>query len=462
MRPNQIREITGKLLLTGQLKLESPLLIGTTAFDSGLDRLVIRDGEGWPYIPGTSLGGVLRHYYEKNANSLGNEEAKEWFWGSGEDRVNDGDEQRLIQSALIISDARISEDKRGQCRIAVRDGVKISSVRGVAENEKKYDYELVEPGAIFEFQAEVNLIKEYAAEFEKIAGWLFNMLTFGKIRIGALTTKGFGRCRLFESVCWKYDFQNKRDVWNWLAGIKETKLAIDLPDCHLEPEPNNDFILNAIFKLKTSLLIKGYAMNSDNVDAVHIRSGEQNIVPGTSIKGALRARMERILKTLGCKDVQLKLNKLCGGIEGKKKLKSRLYLEETPIREVAETVQSRIKIDRFTGGVMNTALYSAQPLWPCSDTQSRVELKAIISNCQPCEAGLLLLAVKDLWCGDLALGGEKSIGRGVLEGISLEIRFGGEQYLITAQSENKLKIDGDAARMEQWVTELQAQGGREE
>ena len=37
------------------------------------------------------------------------------------------------------------------------------------------------------------------------------------------------------------------------------------------------------------------------------------------------------------------------------------------------------------------------------------------------EAGLMLLVLKDLWNGDLAIGGEKNAGRGVLQGLSATI-----------------------------------------
>ena len=35
--------------------------------------------------------------------------------------------------------------------------------------------------------------------------------------------------------------------------------------------------------------------------------------------------------------------------------------------------------------------------------------------------------LKDLWCGDLAIGGEKNVGRGVLKGLSATIRWNNEE-----------------------------------
>ena len=60
--------VTGKIIITGMLMLDSPLLIGQgghTAEASQADIQVLRDGEGRPFIPGTSLAGVLRDFCER-------------------------------------------------------------------------------------------------------------------------------------------------------------------------------------------------------------------------------------------------------------------------------------------------------------------------------------------------------------------------------------------------------------
>ena len=48
-------------------------------------------------------------------------------------------------------------------------------------------------------------------------------------------------------------------------------------------------------------------------------------------------------------------------------------------------------------------------------------VRITIRDSKDYEAGLMLLVLKDLWTGDLAVGGEKNIGRGVLEGFSADI-----------------------------------------
>jgi len=56
---------------------------------------------------------------------------------------------------------------------------------------------------------------------------------------------------------------------------------------------------------------------------------------------------------------------------------------------------------------------------------------------------LLCFILKDLWNGDLPLGGEKSIGRGVLQGLSAKLKFKDKVIEMTEQDGN-LKINEDA------------------
>lgn len=47
----------------------------------------------------------------------------------------------------------------------------------------------------------------------------------------------------------------------------------------------------------------------------------------------------------------------------KRKQKSRLIVEESIIEGAEESEQTRIKIDRFTGGVIEGALVKSKPVW---------------------------------------------------------------------------------------------------
>ncbi len=59
----------------------------------------------------------------------------------------------------------------------------------------------------------------------------------------------------------------------------------------------------------------------------------------------------------------------------------------------------------------------------------------------------MLLVLKDLWTGDLAIGGEKNIGRGVFKGSSVIISFNGKN-LVNGQ------IDENNTELQQYVDSL--------
>ena len=104
-------------------------------------------------------------------------------------------------------------------------------------------------------------------------------------------------------------------------------------------------------------------------------------------------------------------------------------------RYIAE-LQTRIKIDRFTGGTIESALFETMPLFnqynPESDNPSEKvrNVRITITDYEPYEAGLMLLILKDLWTGDLAVGGEKGVGRGTFKGFRAEIEWNGKNVTI--------------------------------
>jgi CRISPR/Cas system CMR subunit Cmr4 (Cas7 group RAMP superfamily) len=144
------------------------------------------------------------------------------------------------------------------------------------------------------------------------------------------------------------------------------------------------------------------------------------VLTGKSIKGALRHRALKILKTLEVPDAEKSLQGLMGWVEADGKsnaVKSRLRIEEVIMEGVEEGVsQNRIRIDRFTGGTMNGALFNSLPVWANEGEKHLTLILTLPDDYKDWEATLLLHLLKDLWTEDLPIGGEKSIGRGILTG----------------------------------------------
>ena len=118
-------KITQKIVLKGSLQLDSPLLIGsgteTENRKNEADIHILRDKKERPFVPGTSLAGVLRNWLaEQNADAA---DKLFGFIIKGKNKNNEQD----TQSAIAISDVVF---KNEDTEVVVRNGVSIDSYTG--------------------------------------------------------------------------------------------------------------------------------------------------------------------------------------------------------------------------------------------------------------------------------------------------------------------------------------------
>ena len=417
--------VIAKFVLLGELEALSPLMVGTGSGDV-IDAVVQRGYKGnLPFIPATALAGVLRH----NLASKPQTTVERYFWG------DTGGSDSGSQSHLAVSD--LLPVAGSVPRIVIRDGIRIDSTTGIVADKAKFNFEVVEPGATFAVRLEATVRgwdgkQKNAAEFESILCRIKSLCEAEGFSLGAMTTRGFGRLKLKNARLFRYDFPADGAAWFAFlsSGTPGEKNSRDFQPVQTS---QSTFSISAMFAIKSSLIIGSAPDTPDAPDKSHLQSNGAPVLSGTSLRGAVRSRAERIAATLGgAKGIEL-LKEVFGWVdpeEGKKTsrstpLKSRISIDETIIKNVTPAVQSRIRIDRFTGGVAHGALFDSMPLWNSGD--SEVSVKVRLSNFTPGEddwiAGLLLQVLKDLWSGDLPVGGEKSIGRGVLMGKSAEVSW---------------------------------------
>ena len=425
-------QILGRITVRGRLHLAAPLLIGEG--ESGEERNdrdihVLRSKAGVPFIPGTSLAGALRSLIE-----VENPCAADILFGTmhrtGGESVRD---ER--QSAVSLYDVELNDAVIGS-----RDGVHIDDVTGTAIDAHKYDYEIVESGAGGTFYAEILLRRVHQKDEHTLKETLLRLseLLRGGFHVGALTTKGFGRMQLRDMVVDCYDFRRPEDTIAWLSpkrGNAAWHMAYD-DAAQTEPPPaDGDFVITADFALTGALIVR------DSVDPLAETDGEkspvarmktnaagQNIIPGTSLKGVLRHRAAYSLHALGKEQTQAEafIDRLMGTTAAR----GRFIVEEAVVDAEMHT-QMRSRIDRFTGGTIPSALFSTVPVWREKDGGRSVTLRFGVRQASEQEAGLCVLLLKDLWLGRAAIGGEKSIGRGTLEGLHAVIRYHGRCYELT-------------------------------
>lgn len=433
MANNISHKLIGKILLKATITNTSPMLIASGKNDTS-DFEVIKDKDGKPYIPAAGFAGMLRASFEEHKSLFDTKHFK-YFWGT------DGSvKENTNQSHVSIDDLKLVKN----ASLMVRDGVAIEHKTNVAQKGSKYDYELIEKGAEFSLNMEIVLrkfvlVNEKGEEIKEIERFdKSSFLQFIHFIIenaqkenyqqGAFKTNGFGILEWKDVNVYVFDFPQNGQLWfDYLNG--EYKPTSIYPFQNLVPIPlptKNALSIVGTFSLKNAFIIgssKDEEAIKAGLDKTHLKDSAGNAVfTAKSARGPIRHRALRILNTIGKTDAEDFVNKLFGFVDETKKdaRKGRFKTFETEIKGANKTqIQPRIKIDRFTGGTIETALMQTQPLWHENETFT---LRFEIEDCSQEEAGLMLLVMKDLMTADLPFGGEKAIGRGLLEGISLEVK----------------------------------------
>lgn len=445
--------INERIIVKGNLVLETPTHLGCGDADSPLDMPLLTDPlEGKALLTGASLAGALRCYLKEYDFLMA-----ERLFGKVAEEEN-GAEKESVQSLLIIDDALGCSPET-----ELRDSVAIDPKTRTAEAKKKFDLELLTAGTEFPLTFELLVLKDQEAELRQALAIVLKGLQNGEIPLGRRKRRGYGRCRVYKWTVLCYNVTTPQGLIAWLEGdLSNQKQCNDigvLLNTTIPDKSRTECVLEGIFSIDGSLLIRSSLGEADEPDFIHLRSKRNNqktpILSGTSLAGALRSRALRIANTLG-KDGYAITNDLFGyrhrkEEKRKKTTASRMWVEETIIQAPEELVQTRTKIDRFTGGTYPGMLFQEQFIAGWENT--RVQVRLTLSKPQDGEVGLLLLLLKDLWTGDLPLGGGSSIGRGRLRGEKAILNYKGATWYFTRKGNGQaINIEGGNKKMlEQFV-----------
>lgn len=341
----------------GKIKVNFPLHIGLgnqipefTHHET--DQPVLLDHESKPFIPATSLGGLMRSTAENLVSVLKDWDLQDLISLFGTARQEKEERQRSEEtgkdsksklkfsvSKLRIRHAKLVGNWRGWTEI--RDSVGIDRQRGVAKAAIKFDYEVVPPGLEFDLWLELR----DGNERDKILLTLV-LLALEKLplSVGAKGGSGLGALQLILDKVVELDLHDRRQLldfllerdefirqkcegrdWeDWKESVLQNCSFCVKADANYRRIPQvfvftyrltvEDPLLVANRRVDPMLAFEGFiARRSEDLrhrekrelDAVWIGFGNEMdmrdwkpIIPGPSIRGVFRSHCERILRTM--------------------------------------------------------------------------------------------------------------------------------------------------------------------
>jgi len=507
------------VVIEATLVLESPLSIASGDADATGDCPILRTPGGDPFIPGTSLAGALRGELAERlsvdgrAASTSTQALSELFGGEFGDE--EGSQARLFIDDLRCLDPEASTELRDHVAMDGSSGVAQKGRKYDREIVSpgtrfalRLEWHVLTP-PIQAPERERDLLLLTLAVLEGIQtprGGVECILS-----LGGRTRRGYGKVRIQGKAqggwSWRtYDIGTATGLRRWIlegaeAGQPSGLISTDVARGLDRPVPalNSSEAVRIELELKVvhSLIVRGPGRGSPRIrqgektmgaaeektaDASHLRrartGGEpEAIVPATAFAGALRHRAQAIENTvIESKGVgrRHQLEPLVWELFGPPPDRKReaqedtargvgtraggIRLEEAVVRGGRELRHTRVSIDPWTGGALDSFLFTEDAVYG-GRLKLEMQVRRRGRGQGPHDAarfdaalGLLVLTLRDLWEGDLPIGGEVSIGRGVLKGVEGLVKAAGREEPLQFDVEGRLT--GGGAMFGGWVEKM--------
>ena len=427
------REIT-KYLVTAVCT--QPLHIGSALGDK--EEVLVHPVDDVPFIQASGIAGILRRYYAREQGH--GEEQTDGLFGAR--RMEEGENAAKHSSRIRISDGRFC---KGSMVLELRPRVGINPETGSCESSTvkgtdikaghKFNMEYIGAGAEFEF--EMYLYDD--GKQEEVEG-LLAALHQEQVQLGGQKSNGCGFMKLASVKKKVFDMTSAQDRSLWAAEdeLGEAEYTDILPDLELSAgEDRTDaFEVTVTGRTEGNLLVKSIAVpdcGKNAPDCMNLRNAHKDyIVPGSSLKGALRSQMEKIAGYLNRQEI---IRDTFGykGSSQKDSKAGNIVVYDTVVgdRETNDLAElsHRIHIDKFTGGVMDGGLFQEK------NAAGAVNIKISIKNRNHPErtCGLLLLALRDLAIGVMNIGSGYNVGKGMIDVSEIRVkdRKNGEEAVIS-------------------------------
>lgn len=442
------------------VEAETPLAIGTgKSCDILTDAPVAKDVNGLPYIPATSIAGVLRHamgYADKDKDK--DKDNPFGYISKSNDNDDSGHGSDIIFTDAVmvgkegkaldgIQDIEWEDEfYRAFQDLPIRQHVRIKD-NGTAENNGKFDNEVVYKGTQFVFEIELMSNKDDKDSNEHITKAI-EKLRDCTLRIGGGTRKGYGKLSIVDCRQASLDLSKPEDLEKYLK--KSSSLAEDLDgfaeNAEIKSLDNSDWTHYQLKLKPLDFFMFGSGMGDSDADNVYVSeyvvsrgesidNNKRVLIPGSSVKGAIAHRTAYHYNKIkgnfagkqNPKEITGSNNEAIAAIFGEKKsdntfTRGRLLIDDV-IKGQAEPKSKPFfhnKIDQFTGGTMDGALFQEKVIY---DKDTEYTFDIYVENSALADDDIKKAfeqSLRDICTGLLPLGGITNRGNGIFTGTATE------------------------------------------
>jgi len=439
------------------IEAASPIAIGTGEKNILTDSPVATDIYGLPYIPGSSLAGVLRHalgYSDENnaQNPFGYQDSK---GGHGSylifsDAVMIGKDGKAMDGLMdeLKNDIDWDNDFYKALReLPIRQHANLNDF-GTVSDTGKFDNAVALKGTRFVFEVEMPFGDEGTPSFDDFKDML-RKLSSKTLRIGSGAHNGLGELEVIKCQCVNLDLSQPDDLEAYLN--KSSKLSVNDPfikdakDFKETDDTNTQAMHYELTLHPDSFFLFGSGVGDDEADMTpateniiiwdandkpSIKEERQLLIPATSIKGAIAHRTAYHYNRLTKRFAETKTGKTGdeneavsaifgrGGDKPEEIKAGKIFMSDLLEEKPEETVLNHVAIDRFTGGAIDGALFQEKVSVGIGKKYTiHIYLPEKVSdedNDKIIEA--FEAALKDICRGLLPLGGGVNRGNGMFTG----------------------------------------------
>lgn len=417
MDDTKYNKYTHRYLSRIVLEAMTPMAVGSGERNIETDSLVATDINDLPYIPGTSIAGVVRSMLERVASKDGGiskEDVKKIFG------YQDGENGR--GSEVIFSEAKImggagrvidgldrdtiltDELLKHYQLLPIRQHVRIDG-RGTAMDSGLFDEQIVFAGSRFCFEMEMVSDGTKFSQFESILRQLYAV----DFRIGGGTRSGFGEMRVVDMLLMDLDLTKRDDLDVYLG--KTSALDSGFWTEHIDrvshlTRKESSCGSQTCYRLTLtpdSFFLFGSGFGDDDADMTPVKAKrvEWNekidesgakitcgrlldnlvLIPGSSLKGAIAHRVAfhwNRMHNIFADDIPPKeidahtgsgneavrlLFGMAGEGAGNEIRRGNVIFSDIIGGRIKDKVLNHVAIDRFTGGGIEGALFSEKAVW---------------------------------------------------------------------------------------------------